>query len=66
MPLNIAPNLAQPDEFYEALTELHRDLSPEQSQLVNAKLLLLMANHIGDHAVLREAMERARKDIVAR
>lgn len=66
MPLNIAPNLAQPDDFYEALTGLHRDLTAEQSQLVNAKLILLLANHIGDLDVLREAMERARQDIVSR
>jgi 3-(3-hydroxy-phenyl)propionate hydroxylase len=58
--LNIEPNLAQPDDFYEALIDMHRDLSAEQSQMVNANLILLLCNHIGDFAVLRDAMNRAR------
>jgi hypothetical protein len=61
--LNIESNLAAPDDFYQALIELHRDLSDEQSELVNARLILLLANHIGDLAVLREAMRRAREGI---
>jgi hypothetical protein len=62
--LNTDPNIPAPDDFYEALINLHRDLSPEQSQLVNAKLILLLANHIGDTAVLGRAMARAREGIV--
>ena len=58
--LNLDPNIAQPDDFYEALIELHRDLTPEQSAKVNAKLILLLANHIGDAQVLEEAMAAAR------
>ena len=61
--LNTAPNLAAPDDFYEALIALHRDLSEQQSALVNAKLILLLANHIGDPAVLAAAMEAAREDV---
>ncbi len=64
MPLNTEPNLAAPDDFYEALIETHRDLTPEQSRLVNAKLILLLANHIGDLALLREAMAKAREGII--
>jgi hypothetical protein len=60
MPLNIEPAIAKADDFYEALIDTHRDLTPEQSQLVNAKLILLLANHIGDLDVLREALKRAR------
>jgi len=60
--LNTDINIAAPDEFYEELIELHRGLSDEQSALVNAKLILLLANHIGDAAVLREAMRAARAD----
>ena len=52
------------DEFYEALIDTHRDLTDEQSALVNAKLILLLSNHIGDISVLREAMSLARADIV--
>ena len=58
--LCIESNLAAPDEFYERLIETHRGLSDEQSAIVNAKLVLLLANHIGDPVVLAEAMAIAR------
>jgi hypothetical protein len=61
--LNIEPNVVAPDDFYQALIDLHRDLSDEQSELVTARLILLLANHIGDLHVLREAMQRARAGI---
>jgi len=61
--LNIQPNIANPDGFYEALIESHRGLSPEQSAMLNAKLILLLANHLGDLGVLREAMARAREGL---
>lgn len=64
-PLNIEPNLALPDDFYEALIETHRDLDAAQSQRVNARLILLLANHVGDLDVLREAMQRARAGVAA-
>ncbi len=51
------------DDFYEALIDTHRDLSDEQSALVNAKLILLLANHVGDMGLLREAMQLARADL---
>jgi len=51
------------DDFYEALIETHRDLSDDQSAAVNAKLILLLANHIGDISILREAMQIARQDV---
>ena len=63
--LNIDPNIAAPDDFYEALIDMHRDLTPQQSQLVNAKLILLLANQVGDLAVLREAMAHARDGVSA-
>ena len=53
------------DDFYEALIDTHRNLSDEQSALVNAKLILLLANHIGDLQVLREAMRLARADVAS-
>lgn len=56
-------NLAAPDDFYEALIETHRGLTDAQSALVNAKLVLLLANHIGDAGVLRAAMAAAREDV---
>ena len=61
--LNTDPNIAAPDDFYEALVDLHRDLTPEQSRLVNAKLILLLANQIGDLTILCQAMTKAREGI---
>jgi len=74
MTLNLTPNLSEPgkryfqaytpgDDFYEALIDTHRDLTDEQSSLVNAKLVLLLSNHIGDLSVLREAMKIARQGV---
>ena len=64
--INTALNIPSPDDFYEMLIDTHRDLSLEQSQLVNAKLILLLANHIGDLAVLRQAMIKAREGVAER
>jgi hypothetical protein len=72
--LNLAPNFNEPgkryfrdftpgDDFYQALIDTHRDLSDAQSALVNAKLILLLANHVGDMQVLREALTLARADV---
>lgn len=58
-----APNMVSPDDFYEALIDMHRDLDDAQSQAVNARLILLLANHIGDLQVLRDAMAYARADL---
>ncbi len=60
MPLDTRSRLPDPDAFYEALIDLYRDLSDSESQLVNAKLILLLANQVGDLTVLREAMALAR------
>jgi len=51
------------DEFYQMLIDAHRDLSAEQSRLVNARLVLLLSNHIGDLRVLREALAAAREGV---
>jgi len=59
------PNIAAPDDFYEALIEAHRGLTDAQSALVNAKLVLLLANHIGDAGVLQAALAAAREDVAA-
>lgn len=63
MSLNTHANIARPDDFYQELIDLHRDLNDEQSRALNAKLILLLANHIGDMDVLSEAMQIAAKDI---
>jgi hypothetical protein len=61
--LNTEPNLVDPDEFYERLIATHRGLCDADSALVNAKLVLLLANHIGDAAVLAQAMAAARDGV---
>lgn len=74
MALNLEPNFNEPgsryfrdfspgDDCYQLLIDAHRDLSDEDSALLNAKLVLLLANHVGDIAVIREALQRAREDI---
>jgi hypothetical protein len=60
MELITTPNLSAPDDFYEALIDTHRDLPAEQSHALNARLVLLLANHIGDFDVLKQALLAAR------
>ena len=48
---------------YEWLFETPQGLSDEQRRLVNARLVLLLANHIGDLPVLREALAAARAGV---
>jgi hypothetical protein len=55
--------LSAPDDFYQALLEAHRGLTEAQSRLLNARLILLLANHIGDLDVLREALAAARQGL---
>jgi len=56
-----APNLADPDGVFEALMEAHRDLDPAASRRLDARLVLLLANHIGDPAIIRQAIALARE-----
>ena len=62
--LNVESNLTAPDKFYEALIDAHRDLSTAQSHELNARLVLLLANHIGDLRVLKEALEQAAQTLL--
>ena len=55
--------LDDPDAFYQVLIDAHRDLTEEQSHQLNARLILLLANHVGDPAVLAEAMAAARSGL---
>lgn len=61
--LILEPNLPDADAFYKALTDLHRDLDGLQSRDVNARLILLLSNHIGDAEALSQAMQIAREHI---
>ena len=60
MALITTAHLEAPDDFYEALIDCHRDLSNEQSHALNARLVLLLANHIGAQDVLKQALHAAR------
>jgi hypothetical protein len=60
MNLITTPNLSAADDFYEALIDAHRDLTVAQSHALNARLVLLLANHIGTQAVLEQALNAAR------
>jgi hypothetical protein len=60
MPLITEPHLEAPDPFYEALIDTHRELTEQQSHALNARLVLLLANHIGQHEVLLQALQAAR------
>jgi hypothetical protein len=75
--LNTQPNFGIPgqaaplrayspgDTFYEALIQSHQGLNEAQSRLLNARLVLLLANHIGDLRILNEALAAARAGLVA-
>jgi hypothetical protein len=57
--LNTQANIKGPDEFYAELLSVHEGLSKAESDALNARLILLLANHIGDRAVLSEALKAA-------
>jgi hypothetical protein len=59
MELITTPHIDAPDDFYEALIEAHQDLPTEESHAFNARLVLVLANHIGSLAVLRQALAAA-------
>jgi hypothetical protein len=60
--LTISANVQQPDDFYAELIAAHDGLTKPQSDAFNARLILLLANHIGDRAVLSEALAAASVD----
>ncbi|MDQ3189091.1 MAG: DUF2783 domain-containing protein [Pseudomonadota bacterium] len=60
MTLEIGVNIQQPDDFYQALIDAHAGLTDEQSAALNARLVLLLANQIGDLALLWQAIAAAR------
>jgi hypothetical protein len=62
--LHRQPRIADPDGFYEELIASQRGLSDEQADLMLAKLVLILANHIGDRQVLRQALDLARSNTI--
>ena len=59
--MKTALNFQDADGFYELLLDAHMGLTQEQSQLLNARLILLLANQVGDAKVLKECVEAARE-----
>ncbi|MDP1901442.1 MAG: DUF2783 domain-containing protein [Rubrivivax sp.] len=60
MPLIHTPNIPDPDGFYAELIASQSDLPDERADMLWAKLVLILANHIGDREVLSEALILAR------
>ena len=59
--LELRPNMERAEDFYAALNAAHEGLSKAESDALNARLILILANHIGDHDVLEEALAAAGK-----
>ncbi len=57
--LTTTTNLTNPDAVYAAIIDAHRDLTDEQSAAFNARMVLLLANHIGDDDIVLEALNAA-------
>ena len=58
--LNLIPNFTSADQFYEYLLNAHGDLSKSDSDALNARLIILLANHIGDLDTLKQAVDLAK------
>lgn len=61
--LNTTPNIADADGFYEELLAMHDRQNAASSRIINARLILLLANHIGDRAILSKAMQMAKINV---
>jgi hypothetical protein len=64
MALSTCSNFAKPDDAFRAVVEAHRGLSDEQSADFDAALVLILANHIGDIEVLREAITLVKRRMI--
>lgn len=62
---NTTPDFNVPEAFYERLISAHRDLSTNESNSLNAALVLLLSSHIGDLSVVSQALEQARRSVMA-
>ena len=63
MSLILTPNLPDPDGFYDELLAVHNGLSKKQSDDLNARLILTLANHIGDRQILEAALETVKQSL---
>jgi hypothetical protein len=60
MGLTLEANMNRPDDLYEALVSAHDGLTRAESEALNARLILILMNHVGDAGVIREAIEAAK------
>ncbi len=63
--LNLKSNITDHDALYQMIIEMHNDMNKEESESANAKLILTLANHIGEPAVIQEAIAIARENTLA-
>ncbi len=59
--LTLSPNIAGADDFYAELLAVHEGLTKDESDALNARLILILANHVGDRDVLRAALAAAQR-----
>ena len=59
--IKLNPNIENYDDFYSNLIAAHDGLSDEESEIFNSRLVLILANHIGDEKILKEAIEMAKE-----
>lgn len=57
--LTLTPNIDSPDDFYAELLAAHEGKSKDESDAINARLILILANHIGDRTILGQALKAA-------
>ena len=57
--LTLTANIDQPDDFYADLIDAHEGLSKEDSDALNARLILILTNHVGNRAILKQALDAA-------
>jgi len=62
--LGIASNIEDHDDLYQKIINMHQGLTNEESQMANAKLILMLANHIADADVLSESITLVRKNVL--
>lgn len=65
MKLNLSPNLDDPDAVYADLVAAHKGRSLEDSAALNARLLLILMNHVGNRQILKEALSVASSKVAA-
>lgn len=61
MSLKQEMTIPDPDGFYQELLAAHEGLSEEETHALNARLVLILCNEIGDREVIRAALELARR-----